>query len=179
MTSTLSSVTLSEDIIFGGTAGADLLAGVRSTIMRIYTWLFMVGSGTVGGGEVAQKYRNFSSPRLLNLQLWARPKRKQRAPNLVRCPSTSTTYILLLDHHIILGHLNLLYIGIAHSSLRQSSQNGHLPSYRFGARQHCLYQVGTSSFANHRHNASILPSTDDSITIHFDLSDTGASVTPS
>lgn len=42
MTSTLSSVTLSEDIIFGGTAGADLLAGVRSTIMRIYTWLFMV-----------------------------------------------------------------------------------------------------------------------------------------
>ena len=53
MTSTLSSVTLSEDIIFGGTAGADLLAGVRSTIMRIYTWLFMVESGTVGGGEVA------------------------------------------------------------------------------------------------------------------------------
>lgn len=95
MTSTLSSVTLSEDIIFGGTAGADLLAGVRSTIMRIYTWLFMVGSGTVGGGEVAQKYRNFSSPRLLNLQLWARPKRKQRAPNLVRCPSTRVLLALI------------------------------------------------------------------------------------
>lgn len=35
MTRTLSSVTLSEDIILGGTAGADLLAGVRSTIPGI------------------------------------------------------------------------------------------------------------------------------------------------
>jgi len=34
MTRTLSSVTLSEDIILGGMAGADLLAGVRSTISR-------------------------------------------------------------------------------------------------------------------------------------------------
>jgi hypothetical protein len=94
MTSTLSSVTLSEDIIFGGTAGADLLAGVRSAIMRIYAWLFMVGSGTVGGWEVAQKYRNeprFPQSPTSELATLGAPKRKQRAPNLVRCPSTSTT----------------------------------------------------------------------------------------
>lgn len=164
MTSTLSSVTLSEDIIFGGTAGADLLAGVRSTIMRIYTWLFMVGSGTVGGGEVAQKYRNFSSPRLLNLQLWARQNENKKS---LEPPSTST-YLLLFDHPYHPRPSITFYTSVSYTPVFDKALN--MATYQATASAPvniaCIKSV-PPSFANHRYHTFILFRTDDPVTFHF------------